>query len=377
MSLNEPTPALVDSLERNVAGVRILSSPVNRGFGGACNWGCAEARGEMVVLLNDDVVVCDGWLAALVDAADEHDQAGAVGSRILLNDGRVQEEGAVIWSDGSTTLIGYQNEIPTSSDLQPRRVDYCSAASFLVKRATWEILGGIDTDYFPAYYEDVDFCMRIRAIGQTIFYQPRSTVVHRESSSTTRPYRTYLARANQQRFAARWAPALSLQEAPDPGNPDAVIKAAKLAETRPVPIPGPLPLGGDPRRQLGTNDRDYLKRQLGILEGYATTLEEEVAEGAVSRAAMESELAHVRDELNSARRAIEHLSTQIASLSQRDAEREAEFAGLAGRWRYQMVDRWYGRATKLPGMRRALNGAGRRHHEQRDAHHEEPVGGEA
>ena len=64
MSLNEPTTTLLESLRHEVEGVRILSSPVNRGFGGACNWGCAEARGEMLVLLNDDVVVADGWLEA-------------------------------------------------------------------------------------------------------------------------------------------------------------------------------------------------------------------------------------------------------------------------------------------------------------------------
>ena len=119
-----------------------------------------------------------------------------------------------------------------------------------------------------------------------------------------------------------------------------------------MPIPGPLPLGGDPRQQLGTNDRDYLKRQLGILEGYTTTLEEEVAEVEVSHAALASTLAQVRDDLDAAESEIERLNAQIGALEQRDAEREADFAGLAGRWRYQMVDRWYHRATSSAGAAR-------------------------
>ena len=128
VSLNEPTPSLLGAIGRDVDGIELLTSSVNRGFGGACNRGCAAARGDLLVLLNDDAIVLDGWLESLVAAADQHEEAGAVGSRIRLENGDLQEEGAVIWADGATTLIGYGRAQDGPKDLGLRRVDYCSAA---------------------------------------------------------------------------------------------------------------------------------------------------------------------------------------------------------------------------------------------------------
>ena len=79
VSLNEPTPSLLGAIGRDVDGVGLLTSSVNRGFGGACNRGCAAARGDLLILLNDDAIVLDGWLESLVAAADQHEEAGAVG----------------------------------------------------------------------------------------------------------------------------------------------------------------------------------------------------------------------------------------------------------------------------------------------------------
>ena len=60
--------------------LRLITSLVNLGFGGACNRGAAEAVGEFLVFLNDDTEVLPGWLEALVATADDHPEAGAVGS---------------------------------------------------------------------------------------------------------------------------------------------------------------------------------------------------------------------------------------------------------------------------------------------------------
>jgi GT2 family glycosyltransferase len=362
VSLNEPTPSLLAALAHQVDGVVVLSTPVNRGFGEACNRGGAAARGELLVLLNDDAIVLDGWLEALVEAADHHDEAGAVGSRILLEHGAIQEEGAVIWSDGATTLIGYHDQAEAAPDLGLRRVDYCSAASLLVRRATWESSGGIDTRYFPAYFEDVDLCMKIQAGGQSILFEPRSVVVHRDGSSTTPTYRTFLAERNKQRFAARWAPALALFEPPEPDDPEAVARAARLGTTRPLPLPGPLPLTDPPDPTDSPvapdapdeSDQAYLRRQLGVLMDYAASLEDTLTANAVAADDFAARIEGLEKE-------IDRLHHEAAALQGRVKELEDEITVFTLRGRYKMIDRTYEIATAVPGFRRALHWADGRH----------------
>jgi GT2 family glycosyltransferase len=366
VSLNEPTPTLLEALARQVDGVVVLTTPVNRGFSGACNRGAATARGELLVLLNDDAIVLDGWLEPLVEAADGHGEAGAVGSRILLEDGNIQEEGAVIWSDGATTLIGYHDPPDATSDLGLRRVDYCSAASLLVRRATWESAGGMDTGYFPAYFEDVDLCMRIQAAGQSILFEPRSTVVHRTGSSTTPTYRTFLAERNRERFASRWSPALALFERPEQDNPQAIARAAKLAMTRPLPLPGPLPLGqsgdsGDSRDSGDESDQAYLRRQLGVLDGYAASLEGTLTTAAAESVQLATRLEELEQEVHRLHHEAAALQRRIGELDAEAKELEAEVTVFTHRGRYRMIDRTYEIATSIPGFRRALDWADSRH----------------
>lgn len=75
-------------------GITVVESLVNRGLAGGCNLGRTLARGEFVVLLHDDAEAQAGWLSELVRCADEHPEAGAVGSRVLYPDGRLQLAGA-------------------------------------------------------------------------------------------------------------------------------------------------------------------------------------------------------------------------------------------------------------------------------------------
>jgi hypothetical protein len=99
---NGARPDVVAFAQRQVAGARVFVSPVNLGFGGGNDRLAREARGELLLLLNDDAQVEAGWLEPLVQTLDEHPDAAAVGSRILFPDGRVQEAGSVLFDDGST-----------------------------------------------------------------------------------------------------------------------------------------------------------------------------------------------------------------------------------------------------------------------------------
>jgi len=222
--------------------VRILKSTVNLGFAAGCNLAATSAIGRYLVFLNDDTEVESGWLVALVDTADADPQVGAVGSCILFHDGSVQETGSIVWRDGSTLGLG-RGERPDAAGVSfVRRVDYCSACSLLVRRAAWNAVGGFCEDYFPAYYEDVDFCLSIRALGYRVLYTPKSRVRHHEGGSSDPEFRLFLHRYQRQRFRDHWEHVLQEFEPPDPQSTAAVRRAAFRAR-------------GCPRRLLVIDDR--------------------------------------------------------------------------------------------------------------------------
>lgn len=215
VALNEPTPHLQAELARRVSGVTTVVSRSNLGFGGAINVAAKQARGEFLVLLNDDTEVRPGWLEALVATADARPMAGAVGSRFLFPDGSVQEAGSVIWSDATTQAVGCDLPAGSPQWRWARQVDYCSGGSLLVRRSTWEELDGFDDCYFPAYYEDVDLCLRIKQIGQQVWYQWASELTHVRSASTGSLLRTFITDRNRSLLKERWGPFLA--ERPEPG----------------------------------------------------------------------------------------------------------------------------------------------------------------
>ncbi len=207
--------------------VRLLPSAANLGFGGGCNRGAAEASGEFLVFLNDDIEVLPGWLEALVETADRHPDAGAVGSLILFPDGTIQEAGAITWRDGSTLCLGRGSSVEANPYNFVRSVDYCSACSLLVRRQPWEALGGFDPRYFPAYYEDVDLCFGLARAGFRTLFQPRSRAIHRETASSTTPRRDFLVLRNRETFRRKWARELAAFETAAPGEACAVARAAQ------------------------------------------------------------------------------------------------------------------------------------------------------
>jgi len=170
----------------------VLANPDNRGFAAAANQGARAARGELLLLLNPDVTAEPGALKALRDAVEPEGVAAAAG-RLLSPDGTTQV-GFVIRR--FPTLGTAVAEVLLINRLFPRNpwnrryrcldMDYNRAATveqpagacLLVKRSAWEALGGFDEQFFPLWFEDVDFCRRLRARGWTIVFEPRARFGH-------------------------------------------------------------------------------------------------------------------------------------------------------------------------------------------------------
>jgi GT2 family glycosyltransferase/glycosyltransferase involved in cell wall biosynthesis len=238
---NGVEPKASDDLAFGVSGAVIVHSRVNRGFAGGCNLGARHARGEYLVLLNDDAEPQPGWLAPLVEAA-RTPGVGAVGGRVLLADWTLQEAGSIIWKDGSSYGVGRDLPGDEVSLRFRRRVEYCSALSFLVRRDTWNELGGLDESYFPAYYEDVDLCLRIAERGEVVLYEPRSVVRHFESRSSTQRFKEFLCLTHRRTLVERWPEVFEGPGHTAPIDADSVEEAMHLAM-------------GSPSRVLVIDDR--------------------------------------------------------------------------------------------------------------------------
>lgn len=203
----------------SVDGLRVIRNDTNLGFVDACNRAARVARGEFVVFLNNDTAVLPGWLDALTSTLKRDSPAGAVGAKLLYPDGRLQEAGGIIWSDGSGWNYG-RGEDPEAPEFNyVREVDYCSGACLMVRRRLFEEISGFDSRYSPAYYEDADLCFRLRERGYRVLYQPASQVVHLEGGTAGTDLSSGFKRyqqPNRRAFVERHSAALAKQHAPRP-----------------------------------------------------------------------------------------------------------------------------------------------------------------
>ena len=200
-----------------IDGLRYEVRQHNGGFIHACNDGVARSRGEYVVLLNNDTVPQSGWLDQLLQTFHKQADAGLVGSQLLYPDGRLQESGAVLFNDGSAWSYGRFEAADDPRYSALRDSHYCSGAAVMLRRSLWDALGGLDTRYCPAYYEDADLAMRVRQHGLRVMVQPASQVVHDEGTSHGTDVRSGLKAhqiRNQHTFAQRWASELASHPAP-------------------------------------------------------------------------------------------------------------------------------------------------------------------
>lgn len=227
-SSDETEPSL-----RQVAGLRYHRRASNGGFIAACNDGASLARGDYVIFLNNDTVPQPGWLDALLRTFVDHPGCGLAGAQLLYPDGRLQEAGGLVFADGSAWNYGRFDAPDDPRYAFVREADYCSGAAIALPRALFAQLGGFDTRYAPAYYEDTDIAFAVRAAGHSTLYQPASRVVHMEGTTsgtdTGSGVKAYQIR-NRGILAEKWRDTLAAH--PAPGNdPD---KAATRLRRRTV-----------------------------------------------------------------------------------------------------------------------------------------------
>jgi GT2 family glycosyltransferase len=165
----------------------LLQNGRNLGFAAGMNAGirhllAADAPPEAIALLNQDAEVDRGWLGAiLAPLADP--AVGAVGCKIRYPDGTIQHAGVTLdWPRALARHVGWHEPDRGQHD-RPRDVEYLSFAAVALRAAALERAGLLDEGFAPAYFEDLDLCLRLRRAGLTLRYEPQATLLHQESLS--------------------------------------------------------------------------------------------------------------------------------------------------------------------------------------------------
>ena len=183
-----------DLVARDFPTVTLLREPENRGFAGGVNRARAAATGDHLLLLNPDIEATAAAIDTLSRTLDADPRIGAVAGRLVNADGTPQRGFNVrrfptlasisadlllidhLWPDNPASRRYFARDLP---DDVPADVDQPAAACLMVRAMLFDVLGGLDERFHPAWFEDVDFCRRLQAAGARIRYEPRATFIHR------------------------------------------------------------------------------------------------------------------------------------------------------------------------------------------------------
>jgi GT2 family glycosyltransferase len=172
-----------DFVSQNYPQVKLIRNERNLGFAAGNNVGLRVATGDIMVLLNQDTRVQSGWLAALIDTFSDP-EIGLVGCKLLYPNGTIQHAGGFLHIPRlESGHIGRHQHDDGQFD-QVREPEFVTAAALGISRTALATVGPLDEEFSPAYYEDIDWCYRIRGEGFRVLYQPQAVAIHHESTST-------------------------------------------------------------------------------------------------------------------------------------------------------------------------------------------------
>lgn len=171
------------NIDKYVENVKTVRNKTNKGFLLNCKNATKYAKGKYIHFLNNDTNVQKDWLKTLLEAIKADPFIGLIGSKLVYENGRLQEAGGIIWNDASGWNYGRMDDPEKSEFNYIKEVDYISGASIMINADLWNKIGGFDDRYIPAYFEDADLAFEVRKLGYKVVYQPKSVIVHFEGIS--------------------------------------------------------------------------------------------------------------------------------------------------------------------------------------------------
>jgi len=180
------TDGSVKLLTQKFPEVKIIKHKINRGFSAAVNTGVRMSKGNLVLLLNTDVIPSEDFLTTVFKHFDD-EKVFAVSLH----------ETGFGWAKGSFSAGYIQLGMGEESDV-PHQSFYVSGGSGVFRREYWMKLSGMDEKLFsPFYWEDIDLCYRAEKRGYINLWEPRAKVVHEHESTISKFSKSYVQRIRE------------------------------------------------------------------------------------------------------------------------------------------------------------------------------------
>lgn len=199
--------------------VRVLRYPLPFNFSAMNNLAASHARGDYLVLMNNDVAVLRGdWLDKLLNHA-QRPEVGIVGSKLLYPNATLQHAGVILGLRGPADHP-FSGESATSAGYMQRRwldqdMSAVTAACLIIRKSIYDQVGGMDEVAFKVSYNDVDLCLKVASLGYLTVWTPHALLLHEGSVSQTAALSVELKK-KQERFAGeqdamygKWLPQLA------------------------------------------------------------------------------------------------------------------------------------------------------------------------
>ncbi len=200
----------VPLLEKQAPGIKLLQSQANLGYAGGNNLGLSYALQhdfDTICILNNDVVVAPDFLDRPLRTLAQRADIGVVTPLIadMAEPDRVWTLGATVnWRDGTVQRSHAGEPVAVWLQQPPFETEIAAGAAIIVRRAVFESAGLLDETFY-LYYEEADWCLRVKQAGYKIYAVPASVIWHKVSASlgTRSPLIDYYMLRNQLRFVAR------------------------------------------------------------------------------------------------------------------------------------------------------------------------------
>jgi GT2 family glycosyltransferase len=179
--------------------VTILAGERGSSYSQCCNEAAARSRGKYLAFIKPGVLICPGWLEGLLNAADEHPEAGVFGGKVLDRHGLLWHIGIAF--DVNQSPFSLYRMLPGDFAGAGRQREFKAVEGpLLVARELFCRLGGFSTD-LTNRFDEVDFCLRVRNGGFGVLYIPSSVSISVNASWLPSAEQD---RLNRYRFYARW-----------------------------------------------------------------------------------------------------------------------------------------------------------------------------
>jgi len=198
--------------------VKIITPEMNLGWAGGLHLARAHTSASYLAWVQDDMEVEEGWLDALVDAAEAHPEIAAFGSLMVAPDGHADgfnggraepPDDVAAWNHTDGTRFDPPSEVTV--------LEWIASKGMLVRTEAWDEVGGPDPRSYPLNHVDKEFCTHLRAHGLNVALVPDAHLLHAGSQSSPSDFRRFLNQWQEPRFNLRWGPVVRALREASPG----------------------------------------------------------------------------------------------------------------------------------------------------------------